>query len=619
MHSHRLRFIARCAAIGLAAFLAVPGLSPAADVPAQSTWQGVDKVVAFADVHGSYADLVSLLQAAQVIDDKLRWSAGRTHAVSLGDLLDRGAESRKVMDLLMRLQDEAAAAGGALHVVLGNHEAMNLLGDLRYVANGEYAVFAQEEPAGVREQRRTDWIAQNGAESGPAFDQKFPPGYFGHRAAFAPGGKYGRWLLSLPVVIAVNDGLYMHAGPSKVVRGMGIAEINTRYRSALVEYLTALDDARSAGLVREGDAYAQRPDLAAQRLTALAVQDGAQQARLAAAVQRLRAADDNPMLGVDGPNWYRGPALCNECTETDSLLPILDALGLRRLVVGHTPTRDGRVVTRFDGRVVKLDAGMNRSVYRGHPAALLLAGGQANVIYADGDGKPVTIPAEGLTVAPYDVDDATVADVLASGTVTAGAPRVPGVIDVAVEKNGVKVPAVFVAAEKADVNRELAAYRLDRTVQLGIVPATVAREVDGQRGYLQARPVKWVTETDAQKQSLRKGGWCPLDAQFELVYAFDALVGNEGRGTDNLLYDSQEWRVLVTAHARAFGTSAAFPAYLKQRPAKPGAELRRRLAALNDAALTEAFGDLLSARARKAVLERRDLLLAAPAAAAAAR
>ena len=61
------------------------------------------------------------------------WAAGRAHVVSLGDLLDRGADSRKVMDLLMRLQGEAAAAGGQLHVVLGNHEAMNLLGDLRYV------------------------------------------------------------------------------------------------------------------------------------------------------------------------------------------------------------------------------------------------------------------------------------------------------------------------------------------------------------------------------------------------------------------------------------------------------------------------------------------------------
>ncbi len=96
-------------------------------------WQGIERVVAFADVHGAYAELTALLRSVGVVDEDLRWTGGRTHLVSLGDLLDRGADSRKVMDLLMRLQGEAATAGGRVHVVLGNHEAMNVLGDLRYV------------------------------------------------------------------------------------------------------------------------------------------------------------------------------------------------------------------------------------------------------------------------------------------------------------------------------------------------------------------------------------------------------------------------------------------------------------------------------------------------------
>jgi len=619
MQRIRLRLLPRLAPLALAATLACATSARAADVPAQSSWTGVDRVIAFADVHGAYGELTGLLKAAKVVDGDLHWVAGRTHAVSLGDLLDRGDESRKVMDLLMRLQDEATKAGGALHVVLGNHEAMNLLGDLRYVTAGEYAAFARDEPAGVREKRRADWIAQNGPASGPAFDQQFPPGYFGHRAAFALDGRYGRWLLSLPAAIAINDTLYMHAGPSKAVSGMGVAEINIRYRTALVEYLGALADVQAAGLVREGDAFAARADLASQRLAALPAQDNAQQMKHAAAVQRLHAAAENPMLGVDGPNWYRGAALCNECTESDVLLPVLDGLGLRRLVIGHTPARDGRVVTRFDGRVVKLDAGMNSGVYHGHPAALMLEGGRSSVLYSDGDGKAAAIPAEGLYVAPDDVDDATVADVLTNGTVTLGDTRAPGALEAVVDRNGRKVPAVFVAASDADTRRELAAYRVDRLLQLGIVPATVAREVQGQRGYLQARPAKWLDQAAAQKQSMRGGGWCPLGPQFDLVYAFDSLVGNEGRTASNLLYDTEDWRVLVTGHARAFGAARSFPAYLKDRPARPGVELRRRLAALDDAALARALGDLLSDRERKALLERRDLLLAAPAAAAAGR
>ena len=137
--------------------------------------------------------------------------------MSLGDLLDRGDDSRKVMDLLMRLQPEALAAGGQLHVVLGNHEAMNLLGDLRYVTPGEFAPTRDLERREDRAKAREQWIQANGADSGATFDPKFPAGYFGHRAALGPNGQYGKWLLGLPVAIVINDTLFMHGGPSAVL------------------------------------------------------------------------------------------------------------------------------------------------------------------------------------------------------------------------------------------------------------------------------------------------------------------------------------------------------------------------------------------------------------------
>ena len=63
------------------------------------------------------------------------------------------------------------------------------------------------------------------------------------------------------------------------------------------------------------------------------------------------------------------------------------------------------------------------------------------------------------------------------------------------------------------------------------------------------------------------------------MYAFDALIGNEGRSQDRLLYDAKEWNLLLTGHDRAFGTKKEFPAHLQQRAPQPGAELRKRLAA----------------------------------------
>ena len=158
----------------------------------------------------------------------------------------------------------------------------------------------------------------------------------------------------------------------------------------------------------------------------------------------------------------------------------------------------------------------------------------------------------------------------------------------------------------------MAAYRLDRQLGLGIVPVTVEREVQGQRGVLQGRPLKWVTQAEVQQQSLRGGGWCSAEPQFQLVYAFDTLIGNEGRTAESLLFDSDSWFVYVTSHEHAFGTTRGLPAYLKARPPTPGAEVRRRLKALDDAGLLAALGDLVDARARKAILERRDALLALP-------
>jgi hypothetical protein len=604
----------RFVAAGFALLAASQALAQSPPSSGQAEWRGVGRVIAFADVHGAYDELVTLLREAGIADAQGRWSAGRTHVVSLGDLLDRGAGSRKVMDLLMRLQTEAHAAGGALHVVLGNHEAMNVLGDLRYVDSSEYAAYGDLEPDGERERRRAEWAETHGSGSVAAFEQKFPPGYFGHRAALAPDGPYGRWLLGLPVAVIVNDSLFMHAGPSAAVSGMSVTDLNTRYRTAIVEYVQLSRRLEQAGLLQAGDAFDARPRLAAERLAARATA-GTPDPGLDDAIKAFERADSAPLLNPEGPNWYRGAALCHEVAEADVLAPLLEQFRVARVVVGHTPTRDLRAVTRFDGRVVKLDTGMNRAVYKGRGAALTIDGATLSVRYA-GEPQPVALRPEGLYVAPNTVEDAWVTAALQSGTVNVTGPRAPGELAVVVEHQGRTIPAVFQQRTAGDTRKEVAAFRLDRHLGLGIVPATVEREVQGERGVLQARPAKWVTQADVQKQSLRGGGWCATEPQFQLVYAFDGLIGNEARALDTLLYDATEWYVYSTGHARAFGSGRDLPAYLKTQPPRPGAELKRRLQRLDESTLASVFGDGIDARARKALLARRDALLALPAAAA---
>jgi hypothetical protein len=496
-----------------------------------------------------------------------------------------------------------------------------VLGDLRYVDPGEFASYADVESAAERADRRKAWEATQGAGSGTAFDQKFPSGFFGHRAALGPRGKYGQWLLSLPVAIAVNDTLFMHAGPSNVLRGMSLPEVNLRYRTALTDYLGLEARLEQAALLQPGDEFRARSKLARERLavmtTAATTAGGTTDAALVDAVQRFESAANSDMLSVDGPNWYRGAAMCNEVAEADVLLPLLQQFGVARLVVGHTPTRDLRAASRFDGRAVKLDAGMNRAAYKGRAAALFIEPAGLSVRYA-GEAEAAPIKPEGLFVAPNELDDASVLAALRDGTVTVDGPRGPNELNVSVSHGGKRIPAIFQVRAEGAARKEVAAYKLDRQLGLGIVPVTVEREVQGQRGVLQGRPLKWVTQTEVQQQKLRGGGWCGAEPQFQLVYAFDTLIGNEGRTPDSLLFDSEDWFVYVTAHDRAFGTTKSLPAYLKARPPATGAELRRRVAALDESNLETSLGDLLDAKGRKAILDRRDTLLALPAASSAA-
>ena len=586
----------------------------AAQPLAQVQWDGVQRVVAFGDVHGAFIELQQLLREAQVIDAGGHWVAGATHVVSLGDLLDRGPGSRQVMDLLIQLQGEASAAGGQLHVLLGNHEAMNLLGDLRYVSAEEYASFADLEVAADREAARRAWRDGRCAAPCAEFDKQFPVGYFGLRTAFAPQGRYGKWLLSLPVAIRINDSLFMHAGPAGPVQGMDLTQLNLRYRTVLVEYLGLTEQLLQAKLLGLEDDFPDRARLARSRLSAMAgaTPGAAASPQLSEVVRRFENISRDPLLSEDGPNWYRGFALCQEVVEDDVLTPALRRLGATRLVVGHTPTRDSRVVSRFDGRVIKIDTGMNRAAYRGVGSALVLLPTGLSVRYADRP-EPEPVSAEGLFVAPSQLADGVVLQALGRNAVKVNGSRAADELDVAVGE-GPAIPAVFQSRDRNAVKRELAAYRLDRLLGLGLVPATAARDLDGRKGLLQARPRRWLSQAQMQPGALGNV-WCSPEPQFQLMYALDTLTGNERRTAASILYDADSGMLLATSFGGAFGTGKGLPAWLRAKPPTPGVELRRRLALLDAASLASALGDLLDEPARRAVLARRDVLLALPAAA----
>jgi hypothetical protein len=83
------------------------------------------------DVHGYLDELRTALQQHGLIDADGHWSAGRSRVWFLGDFTDRGPDGIGVIDLVMQLAAEAAAAGGYCRALMGNHELL-FLGASRY-------------------------------------------------------------------------------------------------------------------------------------------------------------------------------------------------------------------------------------------------------------------------------------------------------------------------------------------------------------------------------------------------------------------------------------------------------------------------------------------------------
>lgn len=303
--------------------LTVTCLAPVAR--GEDAWDGVARVVAVGDVHGDYGQFLAVLQDAGVVDARGRWSGGRTHLVQTGDRIDRGADSRKVMDFLMRLEKEARKAGGMVHPLVGNHEAMNVLGDLRYVTPAEFAAFQTPDSARLRDALWERIVSQRprgtpspGKDERSRFEAEHPLGWVEHRQAYSPTGKYGAWIARQNAVIRIGDTLFLHGGISPKYADFSLRDLNERVRRELEE---------------------------AAPLTALVSTD------------------------PEGPLWFRG--LAQENPALDSHLDaVLRRHACRRMVVGHTTT-EGLVMPLYRGRVVTIDVGLSRA-YGGPRAALLL-------------------------------------------------------------------------------------------------------------------------------------------------------------------------------------------------------------------------------------------------------
>jgi hypothetical protein len=169
-----------------------------------------------ADTHGEFSILVAFLKAQGIIDDQLAWSFGKGHLAVTGDMLDRGAHQLEILWLFYKLEQEARNAGGRVHIVLGNHEALVLRGDERYL-NPRYPEIAKRL------------------------------GVSAYSELLGPDTVLGAWLRTRPSVLKLGDNLILHGGISRALAASTLSQdaINATVRRYLDFPHTTRPDAGS--------------------------------------------------------------------------------------------------------------------------------------------------------------------------------------------------------------------------------------------------------------------------------------------------------------------------------------------------------------------------------------
>ncbi len=564
-----------------------------------------DRIVAIGDVHGNYSGLVSIMKEAMLIDNDNRWIGGNTLLVQTGDLLDRGADIRQVLDLIMSLQSQAEAAGGKVMVLLGNHEAMNIVGSRHYVNPEAYADFAGPQSEKKQFAAFDRWQAFFGASTGPdkegpeARKEKWmsahPPGFVEYIEAMGPDGHYGKWLRGLPTVFRYGGTVFLHAGISPGFSDLSRDGINDNIASEIEE----LDGIKSY-LVKKG--YAPQFFSMSETISLLdgilaADKNDGLPPSLHEALPRLnqinsrlyRFYDESPMMVDEGPLWFRGWAEWPDEQLTDYLPKWLSKNKAWRVVVSHTPQADGSIQSRLDRRIFLIDTGMLSEYYKGgRPSALEIKSDDVTAFYESGERE--IFPPPGIDYGPahvwtgpdgsplpFETQEEIEAFLLtaspaSSEMIFTGVNRPKKLM---LEKDGHRVNAIFRYQSEVEgkskvvgfhgtryfrdsYQGEIAAYELNRLLGLHNLPPTVLRRVDGREGTLQLWAEVTMPDRKRAIEGLLPPESQPWNRQMWDMRVFDNLINNIDRNQTNILINNN-WRLILIDHTLSFAQDHSLP------------------------------------------------------------
>jgi len=514
-------------------------------------WTGVEKIIAIGDLHGDYDHFILILKNPKVglVDENLHWSGGKAHLVQTGDIMDRGDRAKEILDLLIRLEKEAEAAGGKVHVLLGNHEEATItgisLGYPDYVSPRQFVSFLSKSFRKAREkqyisrlpaaeQAKVKALGEDLGNNPQLLDfwtgilsdirnRKEQIASLAYTQNF--NWTYGRWLVKKNTVIKINDIIFAHGGINLEHSTWKLKDLNEVFRLELGAYVL----------------HPEAPRLGGQPFTPRLVY--------------------NPQ----SPLWYRQDDIASQ-EEVDK---ILANLGASRMVVGHNFLGSGggspivlqvEDVARFQNKVWMIDTGIGYSDLGGILYALIIEDGKFNFY-----SSPVEAAAGNSEESPVIEGPQTPGEVekfLRESMPQVVVPGSAGRTDpwkVRLEANGITRWAQFKYINRPrpdpipdSFNYEIAAYELDKYLGLDLVPPAVRKMIKETFGSLQIFVEKAIREADLKRDNLMLGDPEVFEWQMADLKVFENLVYDKCGNDKDTLIQKETGKVYRVDFSEAF-------------------------------------------------------------------
>jgi hypothetical protein len=156
---------------------------------------------------------------------------------------------------------------------------------------------------------------------------------------------------------------------------------------------------------------------------------------------------------------------------------------------------------------------------------------------------------------------------------------------------------------------DVAAYKLDRMLDLQMVPTAVIAKVEGDEGTLSDWVENAINERDRLEQEVPFGGFCKQYEQYRLRFVFDVLIHNDDRNLTNIVWTKNNFMLNFIDHSLAFRATKRRPKQYAKVDLEVSDLLRSRLLSLDEESLNRELQPYLHPRQIEGILARRDLIL----------